>query len=242
MLSVITVCLNDLSALRHTFASIYENAVNNGVVFEWVVVDGGSDDGTVEFIERAKELSLCDIVFSTEKDDGIFDAFNKGANLASGVWVHYLNAGDLYVNPPRFSDPELDKIDFICFTVLKRKKAGDYLWYPKRLLNSEIVNVAHPGLICRRERLLKDPFEVSLFQFVGDSAFIWKNVLFKHSLILPIVLVDMADGGFSTSFKLRHEVEKQVLIWSSSHSLIDKIGLSIKYLCASFFRWFRIIN
>ncbi len=93
--SVITVCFNDKQNLLKTAASLQELTSNN---WEWVVVDGASTDGTVEYLQ---ELNMPQLRWISEPDRGIYDAFNKGTHLARGDYLIYICAGD------RFSAPDV---------------------------------------------------------------------------------------------------------------------------------------
>jgi len=72
MFSIITVCLNNLSGLEHTSASIKEQLCSD---FEWIVVDGDSKDGTVGFLN---ELSGQNMRYISDPDHGLCDAMDKG--------------------------------------------------------------------------------------------------------------------------------------------------------------------
>jgi glycosyltransferase involved in cell wall biosynthesis len=61
---------------------------------EWIIVDGGSNDGTVDFVEKTIRPGSEGIVFICEKDKGIYDAMNKGITRATGEFTIFLNAGD----------------------------------------------------------------------------------------------------------------------------------------------------
>lgn len=63
--------------------------------FEWIVVDGGSTDGSLEVIKHYKER--IDILIS-EPDNGIYDAMNKGIRLAKGKWINFMNGGDTFAD------------------------------------------------------------------------------------------------------------------------------------------------
>ncbi|SUH36491.1 glycosyltransferase [Salmonella enterica subsp. enterica] len=68
--------------------------MRSGLSFEWIVVDGGSEDGTREFLQkRHGEFNLR---FISEKDRGIYDAMNKGIALAQGRYTLFLNSGDAF--------------------------------------------------------------------------------------------------------------------------------------------------
>ncbi len=62
---------------------------------EYIVIDGSSSDSTLEIIEKYRDS--IDILVS-EKDDGIYHAMNKAVNKASGEWVIFMNAGDIFAN------------------------------------------------------------------------------------------------------------------------------------------------
>lgn len=88
MLSIVTVCWNDLQGLKATAESLRSQTDRE---FEWVVVDGGSTDGTVEYLKG------CDTVasYTSERDGGIYDAMRRGLLRVHGEYVWFLNAGDV---------------------------------------------------------------------------------------------------------------------------------------------------
>lgn len=86
-LTIITICFNDLGGLQLTADSVKSNISGH---LEYLVIDGGSTDGTVEFLSG---LGFVDYWVS-EQDRGIYDAMSKGARLARGEGLLFLNAGD----------------------------------------------------------------------------------------------------------------------------------------------------
>lgn len=87
--SVITINYNNLKGLRRTFESVAGQTARADI--EFVVVDGGSSDGSVEYLNsRQSEMDI----FVSEKDKGIYDAMNKGLHLATGNYVWFVNSGD----------------------------------------------------------------------------------------------------------------------------------------------------
>jgi len=227
-LSVVTVVMNDLEALKVTVDSVSRLGRKD---LEYIIVDGGSTDGTLEY---ARSLSLSNFKMVSDPDDGIFDAFNKGISLASGVWIHLLNAGDIYDSNNVFDrvDFSVDK-SFLCFAVLKLgQKRGDFLWSPKTVYNGAWVDLAHPGLIVRKDYYLSNSTYQTRFKYVSDSHFIFHNVLPEESEIYDITLVQMQGGGYSTKWRFRHELEKQLLFLSLNISVFSRLKLHLKYLIA----------
>lgn len=90
-LSIITVTFNRKEDLAKTIESVRFNK-NIGKDIEYIIVDGISKDGSIELIENNKDIVD---IFVSEKDNGLYDAMNKGARLASGSHLLFLNAGDL---------------------------------------------------------------------------------------------------------------------------------------------------
>ena len=89
-ISVITVVFNDVANIRATMESFFSQTWEDK---EYIVIDGGSTDGTVDIIkEYADKLAY----WCSEKDNGIYDAMNKGIVHATGDWINILNCGDYY--------------------------------------------------------------------------------------------------------------------------------------------------
>jgi glycosyltransferase involved in cell wall biosynthesis len=89
--TIITSTFNAENFLGATANSLRKQSFKN---FEWIVVDGGSEDLTVEIIRNNSDIISHWI---SEPDRGIYDAWNKGLNLAHGEWISFLGAGDCYL-------------------------------------------------------------------------------------------------------------------------------------------------
>ncbi|MBE8727760.1 glycosyltransferase family 2 protein [Flavobacterium hungaricum] len=91
-ISIVTVVYNGMRYLEKTILSVINQTYSN---IEYIIVDGGSTDGTLDIIEKYK--SKIDIAIS-EPDKGLSDAMNKGARLATGDWILYLHADDTFTD------------------------------------------------------------------------------------------------------------------------------------------------
>lgn len=85
--TVITIVYNDIAGLERTGQSVLSQTEKD---YEWIVVDGGSTDGTVPYLHSSEFPGR----FISEADEGISDAWNKGISLARGEYILILNAGD----------------------------------------------------------------------------------------------------------------------------------------------------
>lgn len=96
LISVITVCYNSKNTIERTFKSVLNQTYKN---IEYIVVDGKSTDGTLEIIKKYEGIfEQQNIIFKwiSESDKGIYDAMNKGVNLATGELVGIINSDDHY--------------------------------------------------------------------------------------------------------------------------------------------------
>ena len=93
-LSIVTVCYNSSKTISNCIESVLRQNNNN---YEYIIIDGASDDGTVEIAKTYKEkFEEKDIKYTiiSEPDLGIYNAMNKGIDRASGEWILYLNSDD----------------------------------------------------------------------------------------------------------------------------------------------------
>lgn len=89
-ITVVTVVYNAVNCIENTIKSIINQDYEN---IEYIVIDGGSTDGSIDIIQKYE--SKIDY-WVTEPDNGIYDAMNKAIDKATGRWVNFMNAGDLF--------------------------------------------------------------------------------------------------------------------------------------------------
>ena len=94
--TVVTVCYNAEATIEKTMKSIMEQQYRP---IEYILVDGASEDRTKEIISEYKKLfeeKGIELKFISESDTGIYNAMNKGTDLATGEWIAFMNSGDMY--------------------------------------------------------------------------------------------------------------------------------------------------
>lgn len=96
-ISIITVCYNSATTIDSTLRSVTSQDYPD---IEYIIVDGGSTDGTLDIIKRYQNVSI----LVSEPDKGIYDAMNKGIRLATGDVIGTLNADDFYIDNTAVSD------------------------------------------------------------------------------------------------------------------------------------------
>jgi len=208
--SVVTVNYNMRDDLVRTIKSVREQTFPN---VEYVVVDGGSTDGSRDILETGLPAGTS---WVSERDGGIYDAMNKGVRMSSGEWIIFMNSGDV------FHDPRV--IDDIFATPPKSDLVyGDKLWrYPDLQLTRFIpadppavlpyhMNCSHQALFTRRELLISHPFRTDIV--ASDYAFLldrWiQGADFEH--VERTVCIGDA-GGISDRNRLESLCQRMTLV------------------------------
>lgn len=93
IITIITVCYNASSELVKTINSVRELLYQP---IEYIVIDGNSKDNTIDIINNNKNIITA---WKSEPDKGLYDAMNKGISMATGEWICFMNAGDVFMTP-----------------------------------------------------------------------------------------------------------------------------------------------
>jgi len=126
-LSIITINYNNKEGLQKTIGSV---AAQQGFELEYIVIDGGSTDGSKEVIEAQKEHID---YWVSEKDKGIYNAMNKGIAAATGEYLLFLNSGDYLYEPNSLSKAFAligDEAICSCDIRVYDSKTGEYRVWP----------------------------------------------------------------------------------------------------------------
>ena len=94
-ISIITINFNNSKGLVQTLDSVAQQTYNN---YEHIIIDGASTDGSKSIIEQYKNKNPHVTYWVSEKDEGIYNAMNKGITHAQGQYLLFLNSGD-YIEP-----------------------------------------------------------------------------------------------------------------------------------------------
>lgn len=157
-ISIVTVCYNAEKVIRKTIESVLNQTCP---VYEYIIIDGGSDDGTYGIVKSyIKTFSEKGIRFLhlSEKDRGISDAFNKGIKLTSGEWIGLINADDelvldaCHMLQNAICSNDSDIVYGNCIWV-DTKLNRQYISKPKGDLSNLLytMNLIHPSVFVKKE-------------------------------------------------------------------------------------------
>jgi glycosyltransferase involved in cell wall biosynthesis len=230
-ISVITVCYNSAATIGHTLRSVHEQTYGD---VEHIIVDGGSNDDTLEIV-KAEGPHVAKLV--SERDNGIYDAMNKGIALASGEIIGFINADDFYASSDVlvkvaavFNDPNVDACyGDLCYvgqndtsTVVRYWQSSDFRpaafevgWCPP-----------HPTFFARREIYERfGGFDLN-YRIAADVELMMRFLEVQQVRVkyIPEVLVKMRMGG-TTNRSLSNIVKqnKEILRALKAHGLRSSV-------------------
>ena len=201
LISVITVVFNAEGLIEDTVKNILEQSYPN---IEYIIIDGGSTDGTVRKINRFRRKLK---YFVSEADEGIYDAMNKGILAAKGDWVIFINAGDYFFSTDTVSQAvkKMDRssdiffggveIDYVKFSRLEFPGSPRNLWRGMQFSHQSVfvkLSYHHKNLYNVNNKITAD------LEFLY-TAYINKIKFKKINLIISRVTI----GGISESSRYK---------------------------------------
>ena len=214
--SIITIVYNNFRDIRYTLDSLKSQTYSN---IEYLVIDGASTDGTLEVIQEFQS-SITKII--SEKDQGIYDAMNKGLALATGDYVMFLNSGDEFYAPNTLEN------------IFTREDQADIYYGETKLINEnrEVIgdrrhrvpesfdwqsfrygmNICHQAIYIKRS--LASPFDL---QYKLSSDIDWviraakkaKKTVNLHQYVAKYLVGGMTQKRHKQGLKERYEIFKK---------------------------------
>ena len=246
LLSVITVCYNSANLILDTLASIRSQRDPR---FEYIVIDGGSTDGTLKILNDHSDIINTII---SERDAGIYDAMNKGVRLARGRYILNLNSDDyleagsiliilnhlqkvgaphnyIYTGATRLVDKNRNEVTRLMLSEMT---------YAGRYKNNPFP---HPSTVISKDLIDKCNGYNCDYKIAADYDFFLKALLFNPKIhITSAIISNMRPGGASDEFRglsavISHQLElykiqsKYISNYKAINFLIDRtIRLVIK--------------
>lgn len=207
-LSIITVNYNNCKGLERTAKSVVEQISNN---YEWIVIDGGSADGSVDIIRQYSDNIA---YWISEPDNGIYHAMNKGIDQANGDYCLFLNSGDCFASPKSLirafsKNPTADIVTFDVF-ISYGKKLHVYRAAPQSVPYQRLVSgtINHQSTFIRTFLLKKNKYHED-YKIASDWIF-WIECLLINNysyqgINIPISVFDTTGISCTNFTRTRDE-------------------------------------
>lgn len=212
LISVVTVCFNAVKDIEKTILSVINQTYEN---IEYIIIDGGSTDGTVDVIKKYADRIT---YWISEPDKGIYDAMNKGIKVATGEWINFMNAGDCFVKETVLED---------CFgrtvynhdeRVLYGNCIYKYKWGYRRVVPEDIRNIVNRMTMCHQSvfiRGYKDVYFDLEYKLAADYNQIlclyMDNQRFRY-INCYVALEEMQRGSTCNNYKESKEETRKIQI------------------------------
>jgi glycosyltransferase involved in cell wall biosynthesis len=195
-INIVTINLNNKDGLEKTINSVINQTYFNRI--NYIIIDGGSTDGSIDVIDKYREyLSY----YVSEKDNGIFNAMNKGVDACNGEYVLFLNSGDNFhgndVIEKMYDELTEDVVygDMLVHTSLDKFMISEYDFFNRWF-------IPHPSTFTRVELLKRKRLDES-YKIISDWIYYYEYI---HVNKLPhkhidLVVTDFYVGGASSNFK-----------------------------------------
>lgn len=215
VISIITATYNSAKTARDTFKSVL---LQNYTNYEYIVIDGGSKDGTVDIIREYEPLFSGRMRWISEPDKGIYDAMNKGIRMATGEVVGLLNSDDFYTSDDvlaavaeKMSHTGIDAVYGDVHYVNASDLTKCVRYYSSKPFHRTWMRLgfmpAHPSFYCRRDVYEKyGTFDLT-YKVAADFENLLRLIFVNRikTVYIPKDFVTMRTGGASSSGLQSHK-------------------------------------
>lgn len=240
LISIATPCWNSEKTIERTIKSVLSQNFKD---YEYIIVDGGSSDGTLDIVRKYEPLFEGRMRWISEPDKGIYDAFNKGAKLSTGVFCWNVNSDD-YIMPDALTiiASEIEKVRDIDNTVIVG--AQNLVNYNEEIQETSYNTISFIGDLYKNDGMINHPATLvaksvyekygyydDRFKICGDMD--WFHRIYPlniHFLIINKPITNFSVGGISTNLKYKREAKDRWLFFTK------KYGMGIKRLY-HFVKW-----
>lgn len=252
--SIITATYNSEKTIKRTLESILNQTATN---FEYIIIDGMSNDKTISIIKSfEKKFKKRKIKFSwiSEKDNGIYEAFNKGIKLSQGNWISFLGSDDIYLKNA------LEKY----VAVAENKIEADFIHSKVKLMNQDKVlyvfsekwrwsrfkrymKIAHVGSFHNKKFFENYGNFNENYKIAGDYEMLLRAKNKLKTVFINQVTVEMNDGGVSNknivlAFKEVRKAKIETGKISKPIVYFDYYFSLLKYYVSSLMKSFNLIK
>lgn len=194
--SIITINYNNKDGLIRTIKSVVNQIYED---YEYIIIDGGSNDGSVNIIKQyAKDITY----WISEKDNGVYHAMNKGVAQAHGDYLIFMNSGDSFHAPNILNSVSDFQDDIICGKVLKGESTIPSGHHKSTISLVDLMrgSLPHQAMFIKRELMKKHPYDEN-YKILSDWKFCIEAIVFDNCSFCNIntIIADYDTSGISTN-------------------------------------------
>lgn len=250
-ISLITVTFNSDKTLADTIKSVLSQTYKN---YEYIIIDGNSQDNTIDIIKNYSPLFYNRLNWISEKDDGLYDAMNKGIKLATGDIIGILNSDDFFTNNNILesvalsfkNNPNIQAIYGDIHFVNPENPNKCIRYYSSKIFKRFLMRFgfmpAHPSFYIKKECFDKYGLYKTDYKIAADFEFLLRTIFVNRisTLYIPLDMVTMRTGGSSTSGIKSHKqiMKEHIRACNENKIYTNCFILSLRY----FYKITEIIN
>lgn len=227
--SIATPCFNSEATIERTIKSVLMQDFEN---YEYIIVDGGSTDGTIDIIKKYVPLFEGRMKWKSEPDKGLYDAFNKGVERSSGIYCWNVNSDDFiedgalttiynYIHDNGWSD-----LPVVSGNMRFISKEGKELYVKrnnpreiKRGFCRDFIGINHPATLVPKDIYNKcGAFDLK-YKIIGDAD--WYHRIYQAGVkivLLDAIITNMSDGGVSNQFNYKKYAKDRIYYLRKNYS------------------------
>lgn len=248
LVSIITVCYNSETYIKDVIESVLNQIYDN---IEYIIIDGKSTDKTIDIIKNYEPKFNGKMKWVSEKDNGIYDAMNKGIKIAKGEIIGIINSDDWYeayavkqvVHAFRQTNADIIYGD-LC-QIFPKLDTKSILIGNISLKNITNFHLNHPTIFVKKEVYDKYGSFNPEYIVAADLDLILKYLNYNLKFVkIPTVLANYRYGGYSSKnsikFNITKSIEKYEVLSKNKIPINDCLFISCIQMCTSFGYYFII--
>lgn len=239
--SIATPCWNSVSTIEKTIKSVLAQGFKD---YEYIIIDGGSTDGTIDIIKKYESLFEGRMKWRSEPDNGLYDAFNKGVGQSIGVYCWNVNSDD-FLEPDALKvlyeyivKHSLDQMTIISGAMNFLTPKGELVKVMRcsyealeRAYRLDTIGINHPATIV--PKLVYDKYGAfdPNYKIIGDAD--WYHRVYAAGVkfaLIDTVITNMTDGGISNLLVYDKEIKDRLYFLRKHYpSQTERIRRRIKW-------------
>lgn len=251
-ISIITATYNSAKTISDTIESVLSQQYKN---LEYIIIDGFSKDNTIDIVKSYVNKSDISIKWISEKDNGIYDAMNKGIQMATGEVIGILNSDDFYTDNNVLSlvadefekNKELDAIYGDIHFVDSDNLNKCVRYYSSKIFKRQLMRLgfmpAHPSFYIKKYKLLEIGLYKTNYKIAADFEFLLRAIYVNKikTKYIPLDMVTMRTGGASTSGISSHKtiMKEHLRAFRENNVYTNIVLLSLRYFYKIYEVWIK---